>query len=241
MFLKSKEFKISETKPPEFYMDPSDDNLLLVLPDELTSAQQTSKSKEANNIGSVGATTANNESEQQKKAEKLKLLEKSKQSKNLTVGGNKLRSDEIEESESTHAGDLEPSTTNANENSRNKFWNISNDEHYNPKTVVQETTSVQQPATTTKHVSTALTLQHTRAALELNTMFFPTHLSNHRLRNFHRYPLKPLANLPFSSGDGGMSGLVRSLLRKFKPTMEKPQFQLNFSSKIIFPTFKLGF
>lgn len=115
-----------------------------------------------------------------------------------------------------------------NGSDRNKFWNISNDEHYNPKSVIQEA-NVAAAASSTKHVSTSLTLQHTKAAIELNTFFFPTHLSSQKLRNFHRYPLKPFYTESLSSEH--VLNMVRSVLRKFKPTTEKPQFQLNFSSK----------
>jgi hypothetical protein len=116
---------------------------------------------------------------------------------------------------------------------RNKFWNISNDEHYSPKVVLQDGTAVTgataaaTAATSSKHVSTALVLQHTQAALELNTYLFPTHLSNHKLRNFHRYPLRI-----FNLSPDSMS-IVRSVLKKFTPTLERPQFQLNFSSMLL--------
>lgn len=128
----------------------------------------------------------------------------------------------INEATSDNIDGEQPTATSA-PNDQNKFWNISNDEHYNPKSMVQEA-AVAAAATSTKHVSTALTLQHTQAALELHQYYFPTHLSSSKLRNFHRYPLDRLANERLLSA-------VRSVLRKFIPTVEKPQFQLNFSSE----------
>lgn len=135
-------------------------------------------------------------------------------------------SNQAAESNNNNAMTNEQQQPSLNER-RNKFWNISNDEHYNPKTVAQETTVA---ATTAKHVSTALTLQHTQAALELHSHLFPTHLSNQKLRNFHRMPLRPFYTGPLSNEN--IFNAVRSSLRKFKSAVERPQFQLNFSSGI---------
>ena len=108
-----------------------------------------------------------------------------------------------------------------------KFWNISNDEHYNPKILVQEAV-IATASISTKHLNTALTLQHTKAALDLNPYFFPTNFSSPKLlRNFHRYPLK-FYSIALNNESNFKS--IRCVLRKFKPTMDKPQFQLNFSS-----------
>lgn len=143
-----------------------------------------------------------------------------------------LKGDELNET-ATEGGDeqtvQQTAAGNTTANERNKFWNISNDEHYNPKNVVQEAAVATAAATSTKHVSTALTLQHTQAALELNAILFPTHLSNQKLKNFHRYPLKYF--FAGSQNIESISTFVNSILRKFTPTLERPQFQLNFSSK----------
>lgn len=63
------------------------------------------------------------------------------------------------------------------------FWNISNDDYYNPKVVTDQTTM-------TKNVSTSLVIQHTVEALELRQTFFPTHLNAYKCRQFHRVTLK---------------------------------------------------
>ncbi len=65
------------------------------------------------------------------------------------------------------------------------FWNVSNDEYYNPKVVVDTTA-----ATVSKNVSTNLVLQHTLVAHILHHTFFPTHINSFKLRNFHRQPLR---------------------------------------------------
>lgn len=171
-----------------------------------------------------------------------------------------------------------------------KLWNISNDEHYQPKAFVSAETgqldaslagsaavassaaftagstglgvnlSTSMPggalgaaggmtstgaggsgaasgasggaATTAKHGpgSTALTLQHTKTALELNTSLFPTHLSATRLKHFHRLPLKVTLAGYSETRDGPAFSSVRCMLRKFVPTVERPMFSLNFSS-----------
>ncbi len=67
------------------------------------------------------------------------------------------------------------------------FWNVSNDEYYNPKVVVDTTA-----ATVSKNVSTSLVLQHTLVAQALHAAFFPTHINSFKLRNFHRQPLRRL-------------------------------------------------
>ena len=77
----------------------------------------------------------------------------------------------------------EQANEQGNEASKN-FWNISNDDYYNPKAVAD----TQQA--NTKNVSAALVIQHTLPAIELHESFFPTHLSTQKLRNFHRYGLK---------------------------------------------------
>ncbi|GIY46026.1 transcription initiation factor TFIID subunit 1 [Caerostris extrusa] len=64
-------------------------------------------------------------------------------------------------------------------NNKDNFYNISNDEYYNPK-ISQET--VLKPS--------GMLLQHSIPATELRSQLFPTHLTEMELRSFHRPQLK---------------------------------------------------
>jgi len=62
---------------------------------------------------------------------------------------------------------------------KNDFWNLSNDEYYNPRLV----------DSVGKNLS-SVNLQHATPAVELNTQLFPTHLNATKLRLFHRPTIK---------------------------------------------------
>lgn len=62
---------------------------------------------------------------------------------------------------------------------KNDFWNLSNDEYYNPRLV----------DSVGKNLG-SLNLQHATPAVELNTQLFPTHLNATKLRHFHRPTIK---------------------------------------------------
>lgn len=227
------DINIVELKPVEFAINPSDDNLLIGVQDEIA-IQEGQVNKDTGEPGTTSsssffaATQSQSTTEGQLKKDKLKMLEnRTNQSKSSLKNR--------EETTATNNGDtmeLAENDQRTNEGTNNlpaetetkKFWNISNDEHYNPKAVIESTTVVP----TTKHVSTALVLQHTQAALELNAQLFPTHLSTHRLRNFHRFPLKRFYTGVLSNEN--IFNCVTSLLRKFKPIEKPPQFQLSFST-----------
>lgn len=70
-------------------------------------------------------------------------------------------------------------------------FNMSNDEHYNPRLMDTALRS---------NVGVNL-IQHSTPAVELQQPFFPTHLSEMKLRTFHRNPLKK-----FSHGAMALSG-----------------------------------
>ncbi|CAF1124806.1 unnamed protein product [Didymodactylos carnosus] len=62
---------------------------------------------------------------------------------------------------------------------KNDFWNLSNDEYYNPKLA----------DAVVKNIGT-LNLQHATPAVELHPQLFPTYLNAAKLRQFHRPLLK---------------------------------------------------
>ena len=94
------------------------------------------------------------------------------------------------------------------------FWNISNDDYYNPKVIIDT-------QTTSKHVSTTLVLQHTQTALELFHTFFPTHFTSQKLRNFHRYVLKRVVSGALS-GESHFMSVSAQLRKKFQQQTQLP-------------------
>jgi transcription initiation factor TFIID subunit 1 len=171
--------------PPEFYIDPNDDNLLLGVPDDPLLLQSTNP----NNQASEEAKNKENEELSQKQKDKNKIYEsRNKITKSLLGRSGVLKDDGNENTENDSNRPACSSSSQQNTNETKNFWNISNDEFYNPKVVTEQQQQV------SKNVSTTLVLQHSQAALELRQPFFPTHLSNQKLRNFHRLTLKRYLN-----------------------------------------------
>ena len=153
--------------PVEFSLDLNDDNLVLGIPEETSGAVDEGSSSKAKESETGG-----------EKAMKAKVYEnRAKLSKSILGKSGREMDQAVQEETNEQANEQ------GNEASKN-FWNISNDDYYNPKAVAD----TQQA--NTKNVSAALVIQHTLPAIELHESFFPTHLSNQKLRNFHRYGLK---------------------------------------------------
>ena len=152
--------------PPDFCIDPNDDNFLC-MPDDLllnpTDEQSSTRVKEAD-TAETKRDKSGKPCENRSKVSKTLINRATKDEQNPT---------EVESD----------STLKLNE--PKNFWNISNDEYYNPKVVVDTTA-----ATVSKNVSTSLVLQHTLVAQILHHTFFPTHINSFKLRDFHRQPLR---------------------------------------------------
>ena len=87
-------------------------------------------------------------------------------------------------------------------------FNLSNDEFYNPRHV-----------TSTQGLSglDSSVVQHSLPALDLHTPWFPTHLSLHALRNFHRPKLRlRIDGRRGTTGFITVEGLVKHIARKNK-------------------------
>jgi transcription initiation factor TFIID subunit 1 len=189
---------VSLLKPAEFYLDPNDDNLLFGLIDDET--PMAFLADELNKVKEAGDNT-----EGSKLKDKSKLAEKGKLNKQQPIAG-KASSSGGNENDECELTDQQQKQGAANKN----IWNISNDEYYNAKAVT-ETANVNATATS-KNISAALVLQHTQEALELSVIFFPTHISAQKLRNFHRYPLKKQSS-GMLSVDGKLNPISSSLKR----------------------------
>ena len=170
-------------QPPEFYIDPNDDNLLLGVPEDAVQLLDEARTNKETDL--TGDSL---------KRDKAKSIDnRSRISKNL-LGRATIKEDGEEN---------ELGQTSMNPTESKSFWNISNDDFYNPKTVGDT-------ATVTKNVSTNLVLQHTQSALELRHPLFPTHLSAAKLRSFHRHALKRLGP------DAGFVSVGSLLLKQSK-------------------------
>jgi transcription initiation factor TFIID subunit 1 len=144
------------------------------------------------------------------RGDKVKIYEnRAKMSKNL-LGKSGLMSNKDDATNDENNNENEGS----NNDNVKTFWNISNDDYYNPK-VLTET------QTTNKHVSTSLVLQHTQSSLELYSSFYPTHLTTQKLRNFHRYALKRIVNAALTT-DSTFLPLNYLLKRKFQSQSQLP-------------------
>ncbi|XP_013414213.1 transcription initiation factor TFIID subunit 1 [Lingula anatina] len=87
-------------------------------------------------------------------------------------------------------------------------FNISNDEHYNPKLTMDNALRT--------NVGGNL-IQHSTPACELRQPFFPTHMGTMKLRNFHRPPLKKYSHGPMSQhGPQAVLPLLKTIRRKAK-------------------------
>ena len=87
-------------------------------------------------------------------------------------------------------------------------FNLSNDEFYNPRHV-----------TSTQGLSglDSSVVQHSLPALDLNSLWFPTHLSLHSLRNYHRPRLRLRCdNRRGTTGFLALEGLVSHISQKNK-------------------------
>lgn len=88
------------------------------------------------------------------------------------------------------------------------LFNLSNDEFYNPRHV-----------TSTQGLSglDSTVVQHSLPGLDLHTLWFPTHLSLHSLRNFHRPKLRLRCdNRRGTTGFITVEGLKKHIARKNK-------------------------
>jgi hypothetical protein len=77
-----------------------------------------------------------------------------------------------------------------NDSPKNDFWNLSNDEYYNPRLA----------DSVGKNLGT-LNLQHATPAVELYPQLFPTHLNATKLRHFHRPTIKKVLHGKLKPGE----------------------------------------
>ena len=77
-----------------------------------------------------------------------------------------------------------------NDSPKNDFWNLSNDEYYNPRLI----------DSVGKNLG-SLNLQHATPAVELSGPLFPTHLNATKLRHFHRPTIKKVLHGKVKAGE----------------------------------------
>lgn len=147
--------------PQEFVLDVNDDNLIFSVPDE-----PQSELKDENKEDTLGEGK-----ETDRRRRKNELNESRVKISKLNKNKDELQNEEKEETTLNQPREREPKD----------FFNISNDDYYNPKISV-ETTQVK--------TTSSLVLQHSTVAVDLKPQYFPTHLSKHVLRHFHRLPIK---------------------------------------------------
>ncbi|CAF0732337.1 unnamed protein product [Adineta ricciae] len=88
------------------------------------------------------------------------------------------------------AEDNEDDGNDQTDGPKNDFWNLSNDEYYNPRLI----------DSVGKNLGT-LNLQHATPAVELCSQLFPTHLKANKLRLFHRPTIKKFIHSKLKPGE----------------------------------------
>lgn len=86
--------------------------------------------------------------------------------------------------------DNDDDANDENDGPKNDFWNLSNDEYYNPRLV----------DSVGKNLG-SLNLQHATPAVELCGQLFPTHLNATKLRHFHRPTIKKAVHGKVKAGE----------------------------------------
>lgn len=113
---------------------------------------------------------------------------------------------------SLKSADDDDDDTNPVSNKQN-FYNISNDEYYNPK--------LTQDAALKLSTGGSL-LQHSIPAVELRAPYFPTHMGPLKLRRFHRPALKQYSHGPLSQeGFHGVYSLIKHIRHKSKQRLKE--------------------
>ncbi|KAI8483835.1 Transcription initiation factor TFIID subunit 1 [Branchiostoma belcheri] len=110
----------------------------------------------------------------------------------------------------------ESDQTNVSHNEQKDPWNLSNDEYYDPKHSLQETTL--------RASMGGNLVQHSIPAIELRQPFFPTHMGPIKLRQLHRPPLRKFSHGPMAQpGPHSVLPLLKQIKKKAKMREQERQ------------------
>ena len=123
--------------PPEFYIDPNDDNLLLGLPDDPANTATEDPAIAATSQVTTAAKLKGESETAEGKKDKSKIYEnRAKLSKNLLGRSGVLNKDDQNNEIDSDSVAMKHGAPQQGTNDLKQFWNISNDDYYNPKVVV---------------------------------------------------------------------------------------------------------
>ncbi|CAF4953627.1 unnamed protein product, partial [Rotaria sp. Silwood1] len=163
-------------EPPELILDENDDHLIFEIPTDPNDCQTRQQRNRDLRDKTDGNTTVS-----PTKAGKLPQKDtRGRVTRRVLTGSGILK----------EAIDNDDDGNDQTDSPKNDFWNLSNDEYYNPRLV----------DSVGKNLGT-LNLQHATPAVELCTQLFPTHLNATKLRHFHRPTIKKVLHGKLKPGE----------------------------------------
>ncbi|CAH1267254.1 TAF1 [Branchiostoma lanceolatum] len=173
-------------KPKVMKLDPNDENIIFGIPDDPDPLPDDTPSKD------------------KKEVRQSTLLLKKR-------GLTKPESDQLSE-----PGKKKKNVSNVSHNEQKDPWNLSNDEYYDPKHSLQETTL--------RASMGGNLVQHSTPAIELRQPFFPTHMGPIKLRQLHRPPLRKFSHGPMAQpGPHSVLPLLKQIKKKAKMREQERQ------------------
>ncbi|CAF3688741.1 unnamed protein product [Rotaria socialis] len=164
-------------EPPELILDENDDHLIFEIPTDPNDCQ----SRQQRNIRELREKTDGNTSISPTKAGKVPHKDARGRVTRTVLRGSGILKETI---------DNDDDGNDQTDSPKNDFWNLSNDEYYNPRLV----------DSVGKNLG-SLNLQHATPAVELCTQLFPTHLNATKLRHFHRPTIKKVVHGKVKPGE----------------------------------------
>ncbi|CAF2594693.1 unnamed protein product [Rotaria sp. Silwood2] len=163
-------------EPPELVLDENDDHLIFEIPTDPNDCQTRQQRIRDPRDKPDGNTLIN-----PAKAGKVPHKDtRGRVTRRVLTGSGILK----------EAMDNDDDANDQTDSPKNDFWNLSNDEYYNPRLV----------DSVGKNLGT-LNLQHATPAVELCTQLFPTHLNATKLRHFHRPTIKKFLHGKLKPGE----------------------------------------
>ncbi|CAF0887548.1 unnamed protein product [Adineta steineri] len=153
-------------EPSELILDENDDHLIFEIPTDPSDCQTRQQQRNRDSREKADANTSISPTKGGKIPHKDT---RGRVTRSVLTGSGLLKKTE----------DNDDDANDQTDSPKNDFWNLSNDEYYNPRL----TDSVG------KNLGT-LNLQHATPAVELYAQLFPTHLNATKLRHFHRPTIK---------------------------------------------------
>ncbi|CAF0755218.1 unnamed protein product [Didymodactylos carnosus] len=161
--------------PPELILDENDEHLILEVPTDLNDHQKHSN-RDQDKIDNPSKMNNKIHPKQDHRVRVTRTV--------LHSTGLLKANDDTGDEDETRRNENQTNQNNNRVTQTNDFWNLSNDEYYNPKLA----------DAVVKNIGT-LNLQHATPAVELHPLMFPTYLNATKLRQFHRPQLKKYSHL----------------------------------------------